>query len=223
MRIVKPTWIIAEMTTADPIKLMQHLESMGRVCYQSEGSITPDSYKTFLQNIIKRGHEAVLEHASITAMVVCDRGITHEVVRHRIASYCQESTRYCNYTQNKFSNEVSFVDITEGMKYDKTIVETDRDAIYDEWIRACLDSEEHYFNMIKLGASPQMARSVLNNSTKTQIAITMNIREWRHFFRLRCGKTAHPQMIEIAEEGLIQMHQMFPILFEDVYQEVFND
>lgn len=213
MKIVKPSWRIAALTEADPTRLLRHLEAMGRICYQSEEAVTPTSYKQFLKSIIQRGHESVLEHASVTAVVICDRGVTHEIVRHRIASYSQESTRYCNYSQGKFGNELTVV---EPPFWDR---ESDE---YETWKHACEVTEAAYFDLLSLGCTPQEARDVLPNSTKTQIAITMNIREWRHFFRLRCSKKAHPQMIEIACKGLIEFYDYFPELFEDIYQEVYK-
>ena len=215
MRVVKPEWRIVALTEADPTRLMKHLEAMGRICYQSGDLANETSYEQFLRNIIKRGHEAVLEHASVTAVVICDRGVSHEIVRHRIASYCQESTRYCNYSKGKFGEEITVIEplFFEPGSYN-----------YQIWERACDQAESAYFDLLIRGATPQEARSVLPNSLKTQIAITMNMREWRHFFRLRCAPAAHPQMIEVAKLGLIEMYDYFPCLFEDVYQEVFcND
>ena len=215
MRVVKPDWRIVALTEADPTRLMKHLEAMGRICYQSGELANETSYEQFLRNIIKRGHEAVLEHASVTAVVICDRGVSHEIVRHRIASYCQESTRYCIYSKGKFGEEITVIEplFFEPGSYN-----------YKVWERACDQAESAYFDLLIRGATPQEARSVLPNSLKTQIAITMNMREWRHFFRLRCAPAAHPQMIEVAKLGLIEMYNYFPCLFEDVYQEVFcND
>lgn len=215
MKVIKPSWRIAALTEAEPVRLMKHLEAMGRICYQSEDAITDNSYDKFLRGVIKRGHEAVLEHATVTAVVVCDRGITHEIVRHRIASYCQESTRYCNYSKGKFGNELTVV---EPPFWDKGSTE------YATWKHACEVAEAAYLDLLSVGCTPQQARDVLPNSTKTQIGITMNMREWRHFFRLRCSPSAHPQMIEIACKGLSEFYIYFPCLFEDIYQEVFcND
>lgn len=214
MKVVKPTWRIAALTEADPKRLMEHLEAMGRICYQSGDLANETSYEQFLKSIIKRGHEAVLEHATVTAVVICDRGITHEIVRHRIASYCQESTRYCNYSKDKFGNEISVV---APPFWDEGSPE------YQTWYDSCTRAEAAYFELLGLGATPQEARDVLPNSTKTQIAITMNIREWRHFFRLRCNPAAHPQMVEIACKGLVEFYDYFPCLFEDIYQEVFKN
>lgn len=215
MKVVKPEFRIAALTEADPLALMRHLEAMGRICYQSEDAITSTSYEPFLKNIIKRGHEAVLEHATVTAVVICDRGVSHEIVRHRIASYCQESTRYCNYSKDKFGNEITVVD---------PFYWNEDSREYDCWRHSCEVAEAAYFDMLSVGATPQEARAVLPNSLKTQLAITMNIREWRHFFRLRCAKGAHPQMLELAYKGLVEFYDYFPCLFADIYQEVFcND
>ena len=215
MKIIKPSWRIAALTEADPTRLMKHLEAVGRICYQSDDKITDTSYEPFLKSIIKRGHEAVLEHATVTAVVVCDRGVSHEIVRHRIASYCQESTRYCNYSKGKFGEEITVIKPPFWDEYSKE---------YETWVEACVQTENAYFDLLIQGATPQQARDVLPNSLKTQIAITMNIREWRHFFRLRCAKGAHPQMIEIACKGLAEFYDYFPCLFEDIYKEVFvND
>lgn len=215
MKVVKPDWRIAALTEADPVRLMKHLETMGRICYQSEDAITDRSYEPFLKSIIARGHEAVLEHATVTAVVICDRGISHEIVRHRIAAYCQESTRYCNYSKCKFGEEITVVEPPFW---------TPDSAEYATWKKACEQTENAYFDLLLQGATPQQARDVLPNSLKTQLAITMDIREWRHFFRLRCGKGAHPQMIELACKGLIEFYDYFPCLFEDIYKEVFcND
>lgn len=215
MKIVKPSWHMSAMTEGEPTKLMKHLEAMGRVCYQSADAVTEDSYKQFLRTIIEQGHEAVLEHATVTAIIVCDRGISHELVRHRIASYCQESTRYCNYNKGKFGSEITVVEPTFVNK---------ADDVRRIWKHACEAAEVAYFDLIAEGTTPQQARDVLPTSLKTQIAVTMNIREWRHFFRLRCAPAAHPDMIALATGGLVEFHYRFPVLFEDVYQEVFcND
>ena len=222
MKVVKPDWRIAALTEADPTRLMKHLEAMGRICYQSEDAVTANSYDKFLRGIIKRGHEAVLEHATVTAVVICDRGISHEIVRHRIASYCQESTRYCNYSKDKFDGEVTYIDIERGMELDATVSKLPYEvklAIIHEWMVACLDAERHYLRMLELGATPQIARSVLNSSTKTEICITMNFREWRHFIRLRNDPTAHPQMREVAQQALDMLYEKYPVFFEEFVKE----
>lgn len=214
MKIVKPSWKMSAMTEGEPAKLMKHLEAMGRICYQSEDATTDDSYKQFLRTIIERGHEAVLEHATVTAIIICDRGISHELVRHRIASYCQESTRYCNYNKGKFGEEITVIE---------PCFWSEDDLRWAAWANLCSKAEDAYMDLLRMGATPQQARDVLPTSLKTQIAVTMNIREWRHFFRLRCSPAAHPDMVALACRGLVEFYNRFPVLFEDVYQEVFNN
>lgn len=223
MNIVSPSFEI--ITPIDGSEILKLIEEIGRTCYKSEDRVTNDSCYSFVRNLIDRGHEAMIEHSSITVRLINDRGVSHEEVRHRIASYAQESTRYCNYSKDKFGNEITYIDLLGGMQLDPKVNQLNAeafDAIYDEWTKACLEAEQHYNRMIELGATPQIARSVLNNSTKTEICITMNLREWRHFFRLRCAPSAHPQMREIATQLLKAFKFMIPIIFDDVYQEIFE-
>lgn len=219
MKVIKPSFEI--ITPIDPEQILKTIEAVGRTCYKSEDKITDTSCESFVRGIINRGHEAVIEHYNITVRLINDRGVSHEEVRHRIASYAQESTRYCNYSKDKFGNEVTYIDLNGGMELDQKMKNIDADtaaAIYDEWIVACEDAERHYNRMIELGASPQIARSVLNNSTKTEICITANIREWRNIFRLRCSTAAHPQIREIMLPLLKKFHDLIPVLFDDLYE-----
>ena len=208
MKVISPrVEFVTPMSIIPGMVIMKRLEEIGRVCYKSEDKITDDSYKKFLGNIIKRGHESVLEHCSITMKFICDRGVTHEIVRHRIGSYSQESTRYCNYSNDKFGNEITVIKpCFFGEGSDK----------YKIWYLGCKDAETAYFNLIYEGATPQEARSVLPNSLKTEIVVTYNIREWRHFFKLRCSKAAHPQMREVAKMAFEQFYKYMPELFEDI-------
>lgn len=194
-------------------QIIKKIEKIGRVCYKSESNISDGSAERFITNILKRGHESVIEHESVTVRMICDRGITHEIVRHRIASYSQESTRYCNYAGDKFGNEITVIDITGGFEYDLQ-KETDLKK-YEAWMRAMENAEKSYFEMLELGATPQEARSVLPNSLKTEIVITMNLRSWRNFFRLRCDQHAHPQMREIANIALAIFKEKLPVFFSD--------
>lgn len=215
MKIIEPSFEFVTPMSMIPGKVvMKRLEKIGRVCYKSEDKITDYSYEKFLRGIIKRGHESVLEHCSITVKFICDRGVTHEIVRHRIGSYSQESTRYCNYSNDKFGNEITVIK--------PCFFEEDSDK-YKLWYMGCMDAENAYFNLLQSGASPQEARSVLPNSLKTEIVVTYNIREWRHFFKLRCSKAAHPQMREVAIMALKEFYKYMPILFEDIYIEIMKD
>lgn len=212
MQIIKPSVEIIDMEDYD--KIVKKIERIGRVCYKSESNISDGSAERFIGNILRRGHESVIEHEAITVRFVCDRGVTHEIVRHRIASYSQESTRYCNYTSDKFGNEITVIDLASGFEYD---LNDEKDlAKYNIWKRSMEESERAYFEMLEAGATPQEARSVLPNSLKTEIVITMNLRSWRNFFRLRTDTAAHPQMREVAGIALKEFREKLPIFFEDI-------
>ncbi len=205
MKIINPAFTFNEEINGEDI--IRRLEKAGRICYKSEDKIANSSGVYFISNIIKRGHESVLEHEKITITITCDRGVSHEIVRHRIASYSQESTRYCNYTNEKFGNELCFI---------KPCFWTESDPKYELWKKQMLEIENTYNKLISMGASPQEARSVLPNSLKTEIVVTMNIREWRHFFKLRISQAAHPQMREVALQILYAFKEKIPVLFDDI-------
>ena len=212
MIIVNPT--IEILTDTSYETMLRKIERIGRVCYKSEDKIAEDSAEKFIRGIIKRGHESVIEHESISVRVVCDRGVTHEIVRHRIASYSQESTRYCNYTADKFSNQISCIDLATGFHYDMNDA-ADRKK-WEIWQSAMESAEKHYFALIEAGAKPEEARSVLPNSLKTEIVMTMDLREWRHFLRLRGGKAAHPQMQQVVAMIHAAFAKNYPVFFEDI-------
>ena len=194
-------------------KVLQKLELVGRTCYKSEDKITEDSAAKFVAGLIKRGHEAMLEHVSITVKFVTDRGISHEIVRHRLASYAQESTRYCNYSQDKFGHELTFI-IPDFLEYGS--------EGFKLWKDAMKQVEKTYFAMLEAGHTPQEARSVLPNSLKTELVMTANLREWRAFFKLRAANStgaAHPQMLEITRPLLDDLKAMIPVVFDDITYE----
>jgi thymidylate synthase (FAD) len=214
---IKPSYIIESEINGE--ELLQQIEKVGRTCYKSEDKITPDSSKKFVSGLIKNGHEAMIEHNAITVRFICDRGVSHEIVRHRIASFGQESTRYCNYSKDKFSNQINAIDITKGIELDTKMKDLSQESIksiIDEWLLAMEDAEKHYMKMIELGATPQIARSVLPTSVKTEIVVTMNLREWRHFFKLRTPVNAHPQMRELAIPLLEDFKKLIPCVFDDI-------
>ena len=208
MRIIKPR--VEFITPINGDVILKRLEQCGRVCYKSEGRITEDSAPKFVAGIIKRGHEAVLEHCSFTVKFICDRGVSHEIVRHRVASYCQESTRYCNYSKGDFGSEITVIE---------PCYLNSNTFAYDEWKEACRRAETAYFNLLNWGLSPQEARAVLPNSLKTEVVMTANVREWRHFLKLRCSKAAHPQMQEVATQLLKELQEKIPVLFDDIDPE----
>lgn len=206
MKIIKPS--VDFITPLNGQVVMKRLELCGRVCYKSEDRITEDSAARFIRMIIKSGHEAVLEHCSLTVRFIVDRGVSHELVRHRVVSYCQESTRYCNYSKDKFGREITVIEpcfLTPGTKP------------YERWKEACSDAEDAYFDMLELGCSPEEARAVLPHSLKTEVVMTADIREWRHILKLRNGWRAHPQMREVAALLLDKCYEGMPVLFEDIY------
>lgn len=201
MKTIKPYFVIED--GIDGEQILKNLERYGRTCYKSEDKITSDSARKFVATILKSGHESVIEHEKVTVRVICDRGVAHEIVRHRIASYSQESTRYCKYK-------------SRGIQVIEPFFFVGDDKKYQIWVNAMCACEEAYNALIEAGATPQEARSVLPNSLKTEIVITYNLREWRHFFKLRCSKRAHPQMREITIPLLWEFLRRIPIIFDDI-------
>jgi len=205
MKIVKPSFEI--LNNPSGYHILRLIEMSGRVCYKSESKITTKSAAPFVKGLIDRGHEAMLEHQSVSVLIVCDRGISHELVRHRLASYAMESQRYVNYGKGA---GVTFI---EPCYWEKRSIE------YTAWARLCTLAEAAYNDLLTFGATPQQARAVLPNSTKTEIVMTANLREWRHFFKLRAlgitGKP-HPQMLEITGPMLEEFKRLIPVIFDDL-------
>lgn len=209
MKIIKPSFEI--LTPINRQEILKHLETVARTCYKSEDKITEESAPKMVKALIRSQHTAMIEHFSISVKMVVDRGVSHEIVRHRMASYAQESTRYCNYSQGKFGSEITVI---EPLFFDKNSVE------YAIWKDSCLQAEKAYNELIQMGRTPQEARSVLPNSLKTEIVVTMNLREWIHFFNLRAVGTTgdpHPQMKEIAVMVLEKFSNELPEIFGDIY------
>ena len=207
MHIIQPS---VELIWITP-RAAQIIERAGRVCYKSEDKITEDTAEAFVAMIKKRGHLSVIEHASASLKFICDRGVSHEMVRHRLASYSQESTRYSSYGNEKFGREITVVE----PPFDKG-----NGAQAQAWTRSMEEAEAAYMEMLDAGASPQIARSVLPNSLKTEIVMTANFREWLHFFNLRCAPAAHPQMREVAQMALDILYAKEPVIFGDVRQSI---
>lgn len=210
MKLISPSFQI--ISQIDGSKILQNIERAGRTCYKSEDKITEGSSISFVSMLLKSGHESVVEHESVSVRFVCDRGVSHEIVRHRLASFSQESTRYCNYSKNKFGNELTF--IIPPFFYDNGDDCRTDDEI--EWIKAMENAEKSYFNLLKLGWTPQQARSVLPNSLKTEIVVTANLREWRTIFKQRTSNAAHPQMRELMQPLLMEIKKLIPVLFDDI-------
>lgn len=201
MKIIKASF---EILSATPC-LEEVIEQAGRTCYKSEDKITNDSAEAFVSKIRSINHESVLEHGAIMVKFVCDRGVSHELVRHRLASFSQESTRYCNYSKEKFGREITVIHPIDVA-----------DAGLSLWRMAMVDAERYYFALLDAGLKPQMARSVLPNSLKTEVVMTTNPREWRHVFKLRCAEAAHPQMREIMVPCRNEFALLWPALFGDL-------
>lgn len=210
MILIKPSTEILAVTP-DVLGL---IETAGRVCYKSEEKITETSSVDFITMLLKRGHESVLEHSQITAKFICDRGVTHEIVRHRLASYSQESTRYCDYDGAVKFVIPPWVNIAPGEYAEEALGLASKGEA--EWVNAMFNAEEAYNELRAAGWRPELARSVLPNSLKTEIVMTANIREWRHFFKLRAAMAAHPQMREVATMLLAQMREIVPVAFDDL-------
>lgn len=240
MNIIKAGYQIMDDINAQDI--YKKIESAGRTCYKSEDKITDESAEKFVRALIKRGHEAMLEHASMTVKFITDRGISHEMVRHRIASYAQESTRYCNYSNDKFGKEITviqpcfFDDIPiiirqsivdyylDGYLKELPVARdlTDHEKAFAEWYMACQHCEKAYFAMLGCGCTPQEARGVLPTNLKTEIVVTANMREWRHILNLRAlGTTGapHPQIVEVMRPLLMELRAKLPAIFGDLVGE----
>lgn len=217
MRLIKP---YVEVVYFQPDATIA-IEKAGRVCYQSTGrsDLNEISSSNFVKRLIFKGHLSVLEHASATVRFVVDRGVSHEIVRHRIASYSQESTRYC-----KYNDHVAFVipnwasEIKAGIysHYSSVNYANVLPADQRTWFNAMLNAEADYSKLISNNISPQNARSVLPNSLKTELIMTANMREWRHFFKLRTDPAAHPDMRAVAGPALRALHYRAPEIFADL-------
>lgn len=236
MKIINASYeILTDISPYGTLELEQ-IERAARTCYKSEDKITDqgESAKRLIRKLIENGHEAMLEHSMLSVKFICDRGISHELVRHRLASFAQESTRYCNYSDDKFGNEITviepnfFNELTEVEKErlkEASFEEICLDPFYSDlmkkyyyWFVSCLTAEKNYNRLLSLGCSPQEARCVLPNSLKTEVVMTANYREWRHFFDLRCAPAAHPQMRELTIPLLKEAHERIPVIFDDLYE-----
>ncbi len=211
MKVINASFEILRPQTADGgagrDAIYALIETAGRTCYKSESKGEPER---FLRGLVKRGHEAMLEHASMTVRFIVDRAVANEIVRHRIASFAQESTRYCNYSLDKFGGEITVI---------KPFFLEEGTEAYDAWYKSCLAAEDAYFTILNSGLDPQEARDVLPLCTKTEIVMTANMREWRHFFQLRAAGTTgkpHPQMVEVALPLLNECKAYMPELFGDI-------
>ncbi len=212
MKTVKSKVEILTDISEGGVKELKLIELAGRTAYKSEDKISDDisSAKKFVHMLINLGHESVLEHSLLTVRFTCDRGVSHEIVRHRMASFTQESTRYCNYASGKFGRQIVFV---EPSSLNKDSLE------YFEWYQACDAAEKNYIACMQLNMKPEQARAVLPMSVKTEVVMSANYREWRHFLELRCAKAAHPDIRKLALDLLCELQLQIPVVFDDIYEK----
>ena len=239
MKIIKPSYEIRTDIPGNGIWVLKDLEEDARTCYKSEDRITEDgeSARKLIKRLIDSGHEAMLEGFDIKVQFICDRGISHELVRHRLCSFSQESTRYCNYSKDKFGSEITVIEPVSFLKMPEEQKQLVRDIWeskpgakvgntnniywwYSCWYNACKTSEWSYMAMLDEGCQPEIARSVLPTCTKTEINMKANLREWRHILELRTSERAHPEMRRIMIPLLCELHGKIPVIFDDIYDKV---
>lgn len=223
MRIVKSSFKVITPISNGAVSELQRIELPTRLCYKSEDRITPDgeSARKIVKTLIDNNHLAMLEHSSLTVIFVTSRGVSHELVRHRIASYAQESTRYCNYSYKKFTNQLTFIDPLEEIECDSKMSSLSTKEKLDTALRMTIfykNAETEYLELIKQGVPPQIAREILPNGLKTEIALTCNYRELITIFKLRCAKNAHPSMRALMVPFYKYMAQQIPIIFEGIVE-----
>lgn len=208
MKVVKAGYELLTDISYDGMYELMDIEKAARICYRSEDKILDqaESAKKLVKKLIESGHEAMLEHGSLSVLFTCDRAIANEIVRHRLASFAQESTRYCNYGKNKFGQEIAVINpgFEEGTE------------CWNLWYSLCKTNEMAYMEMLLRGVTPEIARSVLPLSLATKIVVTANYREWRHILKLRTSKDAHPQIRELMTALLKDLRERMPIIFDDI-------
>jgi thymidylate synthase (FAD) len=222
------------LTSLNGEEILKFIESIGRIAYRSQDKITEDSAFKFIKNLINREHLSVIEHFNVSVKMITCRSITHEIVRHRLASYTQSSTRYIdsdkdgcifiiphwiNWYDKKIILDKSIFDFKESDHLMKFIDEYKLDEITTIWLSEMWDSEQDYRRLRELGVPPQNAREILPNSTETEICMTANLREWRHFFKLRTSPQAHPDMQLLTRPILKEFQSKIPIIFDDISVE----
>ncbi len=204
MKIVDPVIFVENY---DSQRIMKNIERACRTCYKSENLITNDSYQKLLRNCINRGHESILEHEKISVRMICDIGVYKDLTRHRFASFSIESTRYCNYSKDKFDNEIKFI---------KPVHIEENSEIYEVWKKTMENIEQNYIEMSKLDAKPDQLRMILPHSTAAEVYMTANIREWRHILSLRCSKMTHPAVRQLLIPLLLKFQNDMPELFDSI-------
>lgn len=214
MKIVDASYEI--LTQRNDDLYLRNIERISRVCYKSEDKMTRDNSSAIdlIAKLVENGHGAMIEHSQMSVLFTVNRGVSHELVRHRIASFAQESTRYCNYSKDKFGHGITFIrpcTLKEGT------------LAYNIWYDSMLAAERYYLDLIDHGCTPQEARDVLPHATKTDIVMTANYWEWRHVFKVRTSKTAHPHMREVMIPLYKEVREMFPFIFDGIGKDWFDE
>lgn len=226
MKLVNPSYEI--YSNINGKEELYDIELAARICYKSQNKMFKEDFegtKNFIRGLISRGHEAMLEHSNLCVKFVCDRGVSHEIVRHRHFSFAQESTRYCNYANERFGGEIICIKpfyikmFDDGTDYQGINEKKNLSKAYENFVSSLEKSEKTYFYLLDHGFTAQQARAVLPTCLKTEIVVTGNYREWRHFFNLRCAKDAHPQMQEIAKPLCKHLNDKIPVIFEDICEK----
>lgn len=186
--------------------MLKTIEYAGRTCYKSHDKITDASAERFCRKLINNKHESVLEHGTITIRIYTNRAIANELERHRIASYSQESTRYCRYDSN-----IKFV-----------IPETENEQALNIWRTSCTNAETTYKALLLSGVKPEIARDVLPLSLGTEVVISANVREWRNILKQRTDRGAHPQIRVLMFSILEEFIKRWPVLFSDILEICYN-
>lgn len=210
VKIIEPSFEI--LTPIDGNQILKHIEKCGRTCYQSYENETEDtsSAEKMIKMLIKMGHESVLEHFLITIKAKIDVGNYKDLTRHRFASFSIESTRFCNYSKGKFGNELTVI---SPCNMDKS------SGIYHIWLKTMNDIEKAYIDMSEMGAKPDQLRMILPHSLAAEVTMSANLREWRHIFKMRCQKAAHPSVRQIMLQVLNEFKKQIPVIFDDLIFE----
>ena len=219
MKIIEPSYEI--LTNIDGNKILKDIELAGRCCYKSEDKITDDSCIEFVQNLLNRGHLAMIEHSFLSVKFICNRGFTHEMVRHRLCAFAQESTRFVNYSKDKHGSEITVIrppflheskrPMPEDWKHDANFLNNELD-----WLAAMKHAELSYLKLISNGCTPNEARGVLPIDVKTEITVSCNLREWIHIFKMRTPNTAHPSMQQLMRPLCTELKTRIPLIFDEL-------
>lgn len=212
MKTVKPSYEILEC----PEDVLVNIERAARTCYKSEDKITHGSAEKLVRNLIKRGHMAMIEFGGfITVKFTSDRGFSHELVRHRMSSFAQESTRYVNYSKGKFGSEITCIDTENILKMKKVAPDVIAKAIVRQ-IEGWTYCQQVYMDLVEMGVPPEIARNNLPIGLKAEIVISANVREWRHISSQRADIAAHPRMRELMYPLFDELRERCPVIFDDV-------